>query len=473
MADFPVRTRFAPSPTGALHLGNARTALINRLFAARYGGPFMLRSEDTDRERSAEAHLEALQSELAWLGVEWEEGPDCGGPHGPYRQSERAEQYQADLERLQAADRVYPCFCTREELEAARQRQLAAGKPPRYPGTCAHLSAAEQAERRAAGREPTWRFRVPDEGAIKFDDLVYGRQRYRLADIGDFIIARMDGTPAFFFANAVDDARMGVTHVLRGEDHLSNTPRQLLLLEALGLDAPAYGHFGLLLGDDGRPLSKRHGAATLAELRAAGYRPEAVVNHLMRLGYTPGADGLLSLTDLAHDFEPARLGHGGARHEPRQLDGWQRRAIDQLDAETLWRWIEPERPTGAPELPVDGPRFAAVVQPNVQCPADAWRWAQALFDPQAMPHDEAAREIQAAGPLFYRSALAVTEPDPKADFRAWARAVGEATGTRGRGLFRPLRAALTGAVEGPELADAVALMPAELIHSRLREAGGD
>lgn len=473
MAEIPVRTRFAPSPTGALHLGNARTALLNRLFATRYGGRFTLRSEDTDVERSAEHHLERLQGELAWLGLEWEEGPEEGGPHGPYRQSARGEQHGADLARLQAAGQAYPCFCTREELEAARQRQLAAGKPPRYPGTCARLTEAEQAERRAAGRVPTLRFRVPDEGGIAFDDLVYGRQSYRLADIGDFVIARGDGTPAFFFANAVDDARMGVTHVLRGEDHLTNTPRQLLLLEALGLAAPAYGHFGLLLGDDGRPLSKRHGAATVAELREAGYRPEAVTNHLMRVGYTPGAEGLLSLAELAADFEPARLGHGGARHDARQLDSWQHRAIERFDGEAVWHWLQAFRPDDAPELPVSGPRFAAVVQHNIERPADAWRWARQLFDPAAMPDAEAAREIAAAGPPFYRSALAVTDPDPRSDFRAWARAVGEATGTRGRGLFRPLRAALTGAVEGPELADAVALMPADLIEARLREAGAD
>ncbi len=467
------RTRFAPSPTGALHLGNARTALVNALFAVHGGGRFLVRSEDSDAARSDERYLQQLLDDLTWLGLEWDEGPDCGGPHGPYRQSERQVQYEADFEHLWAAGHAYPCFCTPEELEAARRRQLAAGKPPRYPGTCAGLSAAERDERRAAGRVPTLRFRAPEQGSIAFDDLVYGRQTYRLADIGDFVIARGDGTPAFFFANAVDDARMGVSHVLRGEDHLSNTPRQLLLLQALGLQAPCYGHFGLTLGEDGQPLSKRHGAVSVAELRAAGYRPEAVANHLLRLGYTPAGEGVLTLAELAAGFDVSRLGHGGARHEVRQLDGWQRRAIERLDPQTLWDWLQAFRPPDAVSLPVDGARFAAVVQPNTERPADAWGWARALFDPQAEPDAEAAREMAAAGPVFYRAALGVDEPAPNQDFRAWARAVGEATGTRGRGLFRPLRAALTGAVAGPELADAVALMPSELIEARLRAAAAD
>lgn len=456
-----------------MHLGNARTALVNALFAAHYGGRLILRSEDSDAERSDERYLQQLLDDLAWLGLAWDEGPDCRGLNGPYRQSERQAQYEADYEHLCAAGHAYPCFCTPEELEAARRRQLEAGQPPRYPGTCANLSASEREERRAAGRVPTLRFRVPDEGTIGFDDLVYGQQTFRLADIGDFIIVRGDGTPAFFFANAVDDARMDISHVLRGEDHLSNTPRQVLLLEALGLEAPRYGHFGLTLGDDGQPLSKRHGTVSVADLRAAGYRPEAVVNHLLRLGYAPSGDGVLTLAALAADFDPSRLGHGGARHELRQLDVWQRRAIEQLDPDSLWQWLESFRPEDAPALPVEGPRFVAVVQPNVVWPADAWRWAQALFDPQAEPDADAAHEMTAAGPVFYRSALGVQDPAPNEDFRAWARVVGEATGTRGRSLFRPLRAALTGAVEGPELADAVRLMPSELIEARLQAAAAD
>lgn len=473
MAPAPVRTRFAPSPSGALHLGNARTALFNWLHARAAGGAFVLRVEDTDVDRSEAVHLEALQADLRWLGLAWDEGPDIGGPHAPYRQSERLAAHREHLERLLAADRAYPCFCTAAELEAARARQRAAGKPPRYPGTCARLDEAARAARRAEGRRPALRFRVPARERVDFDDLVRGRQTWRPAELGDFVVARADGTPAFLFANAVDDALMAISHVLRGEDHLANTPRQLLLLEALGLPAPAYGHLALVLGDDGRPLSKRDGAAAVADLRAAGYRPEALVNHLARLGYTPPDDGLLSLPALARGFAPARAGRAGARHDRGALDAWQGAALEALDDAALWAWIAAHAPADAPALPVDGPAFAAAVRANVHLPADAWYWARALFDPAAEPEPGARTAIAEAGPAFFRAALAVGEPDPAADFAGWARALGAATGTRGRSLFRPLRAALTGALAGPELAAVVPLIPADLLRARLRARGAD
>ncbi len=474
MTETTPRTRFAPSPTGTMHLGNARTALFNWLFARHHGGTLLIRSEDTDVERSDEDYLEGLLDGLRWLGLDWDGGPDRAiAGIGPYRQSERQDLYDAYLDRLVAEDRAYPCFCTREELAAARKRQLAAGKPPRYPGTCAGLSEAERDERRRAGRTATLRFRVPDSGSIAFDDLVHGRQRFRLADIGDFVIARADRVPAFFFANGVDDALMGVTHVLRGEDHLTNTPRQLMLLEALGLPAPAYGHFPLILGSDDKPLSKRHGAASLEELQEAGYLPAAVVNHLARLGYRPPSDELVDLETLASGFALERVGHAGARHDPEGFKAWQRRAVEALDGETLWAWLAAHRPSDTPALPVAGPRFAAAVRANVELPQDGWYWARRLFDDAAEPEPEAASEIAAAGPPFFRAAAGVTEPSPVADFRGWAKAVGQATGQKGRGLFRPLRAALTGAVQGPELANVVALMPEAQVFERLRAAGAD
>jgi len=468
MSAIDIRTRFAPSPTGALHLGNARTALFNWLFARAHGGRFVLRSEDTDLARSEAAHLDALEEDLRWLGIDWDEGPDIGGPHAPYVQSARTAVHRDCIERLLAADQAYPCFCTREELEQARRRQLAAGRPPRYPGTCAHLDEAGRAARRAEGRTATPRFRVPETGTREFEDLVRGPQQWRLADLGDFLIARADGTPAFLLANAVDDALMAISHVLRGDDHLSNTPRQMLLLEALDLPVPAYGHFPLILGEDDRPLSKRHGAASLADLRAAGYRPEAVVNHVVRIGYTPATEGLSRLDELAGGFDPARVARSPGRHDPRTLETWQRRALDALDDAALWAWLAPTAPSDAPALPVPGPTFVAAVRANVDVPEDAWHWARALFDPAARPQPDARAEIDAAGEDFFRAALGVVEPDPRTDFRGWARAVGTASGRRGRQLFRPLRAALTGATEGPELAAVVPLLPAALIRQRLQ-----
>jgi glutamyl-tRNA synthetase len=473
MSTPPDRTRFAPSPTGALHLGNARTALFNWLDARHRGGAFAIRSEDTDPERSDEAHLTRMLDDLAWLGLDWDEGPDRGGPGGPYRQSGRGELYREHLERLCAVDAAYPCFCTREELEAVRQRQRAAGRPPRYPGTCARLTEAERAAQRARGRTPAVRFRVPPGREVAFTDLVRGPQAIATAEIGDFVICRADGVAAFLFANALDDALMGVTRVLRGEDHLANTPRQILLLEALGLTAPDYGHLALITGPDGRPLAKREGGASLRALRETGYRPEAVVNHLARLGYTPPQDDLLDLGRLSRGFDPGRAGRASARHDDGALDAWQRRAIERLDVQALWSWVAAARPVDAPELPVAGTAFVEVVRANIERPADAWAWARRLFDPDAEPTPEAAREIAAAGPLFFRQAADVGEPSPWVDFAQWARAVGRATGTRGRGLYRPLRAALTGTVEGPELAAVVGMLPEGLLRARLRAAGAD
>lgn len=472
MATTTVRTRFAPSPTGALHPGNARTALFNWLHARGQGGAFVVRCEDTDAERSEDTHLDALLEMLHWFGLDWDEGPDVSGPHAPYHQAGRGDFYRAFLQRLQQDDRAYPCFCTREELAEARRRQLAAGQPPRYPGTCAGLGAEERAARRAEGLQPVLRLRVPAEGEIRFEDLVHGPQRAALATIGDFVIARGDDSPTFLFANAVDDALMEISHVLRGEDHLANTPRQLLLLEALGLPAPAYGHLPLVLGVEGRPLSKRDGAVALAELQEAGYLPLAVMNHLARIGFTPGSDELLGPRELAQRFDFAHVGRAAARHDPQALEHWQKLAVEALDDAALWAWLQAHRPADATEPPVAGEVFAAAVRPNVHLPADGWYWAQRLFAADAEPDAQARAEIETAGPAFFEAAASVDTPAPVDDFRAWAQAVGERTGSRGRALYRPLRAALTGTPAGPELHAVVPLMPPELIHRRLQQAAG-
>lgn len=468
MTESTVRTRFAPSPTGALHLGNARTALFSWFHARGHGGSFVLRSEDTDAERSEARHLEAFLPALKWLGLDWDEGPDRGGPHGPYCQSERRDRYQVHLDRLLETDQAYPCFCTRAELAAARQRQVTAGEPPRYPGTCAGLDPQARAEQRAAGRSAVLRLRVPAQGDVEYEDLVHGHLRTALETIGDFVIAREDGTPVFLSANAIDDAEMGITHVFRGEDHLPNTPRQLLLLKALGLPAPAYGHLPLVLGEHGRPLAKREGGASLEALREAGYRPEAVVNHLARIGFTPGSDELLSVGELADRFDLIHVGRAAGRHDLHALNHWQKLAVDRLDDETAWSWLQAHCPEDAVELPVEGTAFTAAVRPNVRLPADAWRWAHKLFATEAEPDEDALAEIRRAGGKFFEKAASIDSPAPTEDFRGWAKAVGAATEVRGKDLYRPLRAALTGALAGPELHAVVPLMPTELVYRRLQ-----
>lgn len=467
-----VRTRFAPSPTGHLHLGNARTALFNWLFARHAQGCFVLRSEDTDRARSDERLLQRMLQDLDWLGLEPDEGPDLGGVHGPYRQCERAERHQALLDLLLANDRAYPCFCTQGELAEARRRQRAAGRAPRYPGTCAGLGTAERDAQRAAGREPTIRFRVPDSGEVTFDDLVHGRQRFRLQDIGDFVIARADGTPAFFFANAVDDADMGITHVLRGDDHLANTPRQRLILAALELDAPAYGHFGLITDTSGQPLSKRAQVASLDDLRADGYLPEAVRNHLARVGLSGLPQAWLDDEGLAAHFDIAHVSRGPAAHDPAALDGWQRQAVDRLDSAGWLAWMETV--TGWPEdLPRDGAtaaEFVRIVRPNVLLAGQARAWAERIFGDEVVIDDAAMVVVRAAREDLVPAALAMTVPHDAGSFREWTAAIGAETGRKGRRLFQPIRAILTGSLAGPELPEVVALMGADQVRRRLEQA---
>ncbi len=320
----PVITRFAPSPTGSLHLGNARTAFFCYLWARKSGGRFILRIEDTDAERSRLRFRDELMAELRWLGLDWDEGPDIGGPSAPYSQAERGEFYRALFAQLEMNDQAYPCYCTAEELELSRKLQRMSGKPPRYAGTCRHLTSAERAQREARGLRAALRFAVPEDRIIEFTDTVHGPQRYASSDIGDFIIRRDDGTSAFFFCNAVDDSVMGVTQVLRGDDHLTNTPRQLLLLDALGMRRPGYGHVGLLVGADGAPLSKRHGSTSAQEFRERGFLPAAILNHLFRLGHTSDIEGWLPVSGMPAHFRPQHLGRAPARFDETQLVHWQK-----------------------------------------------------------------------------------------------------------------------------------------------------
>jgi len=457
-------TRFAPSPTGDLHLGNARTALFNLLLARRGGGRFLLRVEDTDVERSRDSWRERQMEDLRWLGVEWDAGPDREDARGPYRQSQRAALYARDLETLSAAGQVYPCYCSALALELARKAQLAAGKPPRYAGTCRELSAEEQARKRAQGIVPTLRFRVPAGRRVEFVDLVRGPQSFLTDDIGDFIVRRADGSASFFFSNAVDDARMGVTHVLRGEDHLANTPRQLLVLQALGLPAPLYGHVSLLLGADGAPLSKRAGAASVRSLRERGYLAAAIVNHLFRLGHSTPEHGLLGLEEMARAFDPAHLGRAPARFDAQQLAGWQKEAVQRLTPEAARSWLSSALPAGLDERAIDA--FIEAVRPNVTLPEDARVWAEVVFGgPPAL--DEASEAaVREAGRGYFEAAARAAEASGN-DLSAVAGAVRAATGRKGAALYLPLRAALTGRAHGPELAPLLKAMPPGKARERL------
>jgi nondiscriminating glutamyl-tRNA synthetase len=467
MTSPPIRTRFAPSPTGLLHLGNARTALFNALLASPGGGEFVLRIEDTDAERSRPEHIEALCRDLRWLGIDWQLGPDAGQEGGSYLQSQRTELYRELFETLEQHGAAYYCFCSEQELAQSRRAQAAAGRPPRYSGRCHGLSADEVATRLAEGQTPTLRFHVPPGQTVEIDDLVRGVQRFETDDIGDFIIRRSDGTPAFFFSNAVDDALMGITHVLRGEDHLANTPRQVLILRALGLRQPRYGHVALIVGPDGAPLSKRHGGRSLEQLREAGYLPEAVLNYLVRLGHHFDSDALLGLDALASQFNVSRLSRAPARYDAAQLGHWQRLAVQQLSDERMWQWLGKE--CAGLVASADRERFLAAVRPNIDVPGDALHWARVVYSDDWVLSDAALEAIRQAGPDFFIAGLGALDGGAPALDQLGAR-LKAATGRKGRALFHPLRAALTGDVEGPELSALIPLIGPHRVRKRFEDA---
>src|SRR6186713_310773 len=315
-----MRLRFAPSPTGQLHVGNARTALFNWLLARGRGGVLVLRIEDTDTERSTRQSEQSILADLKWLGLDWDEGPDVGGPHGPYRQSERVDLYATTVNEWLGNGRAYRCFCTPDRLEADRQAALAAGLPPKYGGRCRDLPAAEVADRIANGEAAAIRFRIPERRDVTFNDIVRGTVTFSTDVIGDPVIVRSDGRPAYNFAVVVDDVQMAITHVIRGEDHISNTPRQVLMYEALGAKPPAFAHLSLVLGPDHAPLSKRHGATSVAEFRERGYLPEALVNYLALIGWSPGGgDELLPLDELARRFSLGGVSHSAGVFDEEKL----------------------------------------------------------------------------------------------------------------------------------------------------------
>ena len=293
------KTRFCPSPTGALHLGNLRAALFSFLFSKKNYGKFLLRIEDTDLLRSEDKFIERIYEDLEWLTLFWDEGPKVEGKHSPYFQSERFEIYEGFYNLLLEKNFIYPCFTSEEELKVIKKSQLQAGEPPRYPGTWSQASKEEVQAELDRGSVPVYRFRMPTQGVIEFKDQIKGDQKFNACDLDDFIVKKTDGTPSFMFANAVDDALMEVTFVLRGEDHLSNTPRQLALLEALELSKPHFAHLPLFLGYDGAPLSKRNGSVAISELKEMGYLPLAILNYLVRVGNLIPGNNVKSLDELS------------------------------------------------------------------------------------------------------------------------------------------------------------------------------
>ncbi len=456
------RTRFAPSPTGYLHIGGARTALFNWLFARHSRGIFILRIEDTDRERSRREYEREIMDDLKWLGMDWDEGPDVGGPNGPYRQSERMDIYTGYSERLLKEGRAYHCYCTRQRLEGLRRSQIERGIPPRYDGRCRDLR-----DRTGRNGEYTIRFRVP-EGVLEFRDLVHGTVRFDTRDIGDFIIVTSTGIPTYNLAVVVDDALMEISHVIRGDDHLSNTPKQILLFNALGLKVPEYAHIPLVVSGDTVPLAKRRGDFTVRAFRERGFLPEALVNSMARLGWSPG-EGLLGMEELVSRFRIEDLSRSPSVYDPSMLERFNRMAIRNSSAERLLglvnipskerfsrEWlkdvVELVRENGVTLRDIEG-----FVLPFVE---DDIRIAE---DGRAILHEPASMEVIEALKEEIKKVSELNEHT----FDGIIDNLKKRLGLSGRRLFLPMRVALTGRTEGVELRGVFLLLGRERILERL------
>jgi nondiscriminating glutamyl-tRNA synthetase len=472
-----VRVRFAPSPTGWLHVGGARTAYFNWLFARQRHGVLVLRIEDTDVGRSSGEAERGVLDDLEWLGLDHDEGPVKGGPHGPYRQSERLDLYRARADQLLGRGLAYPCFCSDADLEARRAQALAAGRPPQYDGRCRAIPAAEASRRRAAGEPHSLRFAVEPRDWL-LDDLVRGEVRFPAGMVGDFVLLRSSGLPTYNFACVVDDAGMRISHVIRAEEHLANTPRQLMLFAALGEEPPRYAHVPLILNRDRSKMSKRVGeaAVAVADYRRAGYLPEALLSYLALLGFHPGDDReILSRAELLEAFTLERVGRSGSVFDPDKLRWVNAQRLHHAAAAELLRHgaaFLPEAARGLPEA--RSLSLIEAVRGNLSTLADLPAELAPLLGEDAPPDPEArailasprAREICAA---LADNLEGLAEWSGEA-VKSAILAEGRRLGIKGRELFQPVRAALTGRVHGPELPVVAASLGRERCLARLRAA---
>lgn len=459
-----VRVRFAPSPTGYLHVGNVRTALYNWLYARQHQGAFILRIEDTDVVRSDEHFEQQLMDDLRWLGLTWDEGPDCKGNHGFYRQSERLSQHREYATQLLKDNSAYYCFCSPEELESERQRQLVKGNAPRYSGKCRNIPPSDSLKRIHSGEEAVVRMKVR-EGSVEFEDLVFGLLGIQCKEIGDFILLRSDGTAAYNLACVVDDFSMEITHVIRGEGHISNTYRQILIYEALHMPMPLFAHLSTILSKEGGKLSKRQGATSINDFCKRGYLSESMVNYLALLGWAPSEEGreILGLDDLVAEFDLERVNRSPAVFDPEKLNWVNRNHLKRLGPDSVaglavpyWQqngWIpeqiSPQTQTWITEVVGAVLGYLDKVEDVVRESGlifqyDASEFVKSqhqnfLLQEEIEVIEEFSRQLEDCGDIdveIYREIVANVK---------------RATGQKGRGLFHPIRLALTAQDSGPEL----------------------
>lgn len=467
-----VRVRFAPSPTGHLHVGGARTAIFNWLFARHHGGVFIIRVEDTDLARSTRESEQMVLGDLRWLGLHWDEGPDVGGPHAPYRQSERTEPYRRAADELLASRRAYRCFCTEEELERKRKEAEAQERPPHYDLTCYRLADDEVRQRLARGLQNAIRFHVADDGDVTIEDLIRGEVSWKKESLGDFIVLRSDGMPTYNFCVVFDDHDMEISHVLRAEEHLTNTHRQVLIYRAFGWTTPQFAHVSLILGQDRSKLSKRHGATSVEAFADQGFLPDAMFNYLTLLGWSPpDGEEIFSRQEAIRQFSLDRVNSAPAVFDPQKFAWMNSQYIHAAPPEAL-------RPLIADRLQERGWLNVAssgteqwlddaidLTRKGVHTLSD---FVPALafvfeFDPSRVLSDSECRAIltsdgTASLLAALREELARDGPRTPEDYHALADRLKERTGRKGKALFQPIRVAVMGALHGPELHRAIPLL---------------
>jgi glutamyl-tRNA synthetase len=473
-----VRVRFAPAPTGLLHIGNARTALFNLLFARRHQGNLVLRIEDTDLERSTDASMDRIIEDLKWLGIIWDEGPDQDGPEGPYRQSQRLSIYQEFADRLFQEGKSYKCFCSEERLEKLRKEQLSRGRMPRYDGRCRSLTQGEIAKMESSGLHSVLRFHV-GSGSILFDDLIHGKMNFDSAGIGDFIIVRSDGMAAYNFACVIDDHLMHITHVIRGEDHLSNTPRQILLYQALAWQPPTFAHHPLILGPDRSPLSKRHGATAVSQYRDEGFLPEALQNYLVLLGWSPpSGKETLPLKKMVEEFSIQDISRSAPIYNRKKLEWLNSHYIREKDEEPLAEILVPYLQEAGIQIDqIDRQwlnQIFGILKENLVVLSQVQEYLGIFFDEKFFFEDGIKTLLlDPKNRETLRSVLRILEDSQEMvldEQSSLLPQLEKKTGRKGKGLYAPLRAAVTGKTKGPELAKTLPLLGRERIIRRIKMA---
>lgn len=481
-----VRVRYAPSPTGHLHIGNARTALFNYLYARHHDGEFVIRIEDTDLKRNIEGGEKSQLDNLEWLNIDWDESPEKPGKYGPYRQSERSDIYLPLIDQLLASNLAYKCYCTEEELETERESQKARGEIPRYNGKCANLSVEEQMEKEAAGITPVVRFRVPKNRSYSFDDMVKGHITFESDSVGgDFVILKRDGMPTYNFAVAVDDYMMKISHVLRGDDHIANTPKQLMVYEAFGWEAPEFGHMTLIINSEtGKKLSKRDETILqfIEQYRDLGYLPEAMFNFISLLGWSPvGEEEIFSQEEFIKMFDEARLGKSPAAFDNKKLEWISNQYMKKLDRSDVAKMALPylveaklveENPSSEKLAWVE--ELVSLYQPQMSYAAEIVELSSLFFN-DTLTLNEEAKEVLAGETVpqvleAFSKEVAELVGFDAVSIKASIKAVQKETGVKGKNLFMPIRVAVSGQMHGPELAETIMLLGKEKVLDHIKQS---